>query len=256
MKTYINCFISLKYQINGGLFSGAKLKVPIDKGAKWNRHHVIYSSLQKVGTEYCGNYHTAGLYPTVQNCKLPCKIFALYTLYLIWASFSITSTRNRWFTSLVLTITITNVLCGIQTSELQTIPGSFQPYPFLNRTARHCNENSRRIFPEMKLRGLVSSSYIHVSHSDLYIPMIGPPILLFVGRSWENINPCPNWRLPKSPTTPFPCPVISESSTYEFNCKTLLLPPLIINYFLLTLSCPCISYLLLKLTYLSGPIKA
>jgi hypothetical protein len=34
MKTYINCFISLKYQINGGLFSGAKLKVPIDKGAK------------------------------------------------------------------------------------------------------------------------------------------------------------------------------------------------------------------------------
>ncbi len=94
--------------------------------------------------------------------------------------------------SLVLTITITNVLCGIQTSELQTIPGSFQPYPFLNRTARHCNENSRRIFPEMKLRGLVSSSYIHVSHSDLYIPMIGPPILLFVGRSWENINPCPN----------------------------------------------------------------
>jgi hypothetical protein len=30
----------------------------------------------------------------------------------------------------------------------------------------------------MKLRGLVPISYIHVSVSDLYIPKIGPPILL------------------------------------------------------------------------------
>jgi hypothetical protein len=29
----------------------------------------------------------------------------------------------------------------------------------------------------MKLRGLVPNSYIYVSVSDLYIPMIGPPVL-------------------------------------------------------------------------------
>ncbi len=41
---------------------------------------------------------------------------------------------------------------------------------------RHCTRNSKQIFPEMKLR-LVPISYIYVSVSDLYIPMIGPPIL-------------------------------------------------------------------------------
>jgi hypothetical protein len=35
--------------------------------------------------------------------------------------------------------------------------------------------------PEMKLRGLVPNFYIYVSESDLYIPTIGPPILL----NWE-----------------------------------------------------------------------
>ena len=30
----------------------------------------------------------------------------------------------------------------------------------------------------MKLRGLVPNFHIHVSVSDLYIPTIGPPILL------------------------------------------------------------------------------
>jgi hypothetical protein len=34
--------------------------------------------------------------------------------------------------------------------------------------------NSKHIVPEMKLRGLVSNFYIHVSVSDLYIPTIGP----------------------------------------------------------------------------------
>jgi hypothetical protein len=34
------------------------------------------------------------------------------------------------------------------------------------------------VFPELKLRGLVPSFYIHVSVSDLYFPTIGPPILL------------------------------------------------------------------------------
>ncbi len=39
------------------------------------------------------------------------------------------------------------------------------------------NENSKQIFPEMKLCGLVPNSYIHISVSDLCIPTIGLPIL-------------------------------------------------------------------------------
>ncbi len=63
---------------------------------------------------------------------------------------------------------------------------------------RHCTENSKQIFPEMKLRGLVPNSYIHVTVSDLYIPRIskigGNP----AEWSWEYINPlqikeCGNW---------------------------------------------------------------
>ncbi len=38
---------------------------------------------------------------------------------------------------------------------------------------RHCAENSKQIFSEMKLHDLVPDSYIHVSVSDLYIPTIG-----------------------------------------------------------------------------------
>ncbi len=38
-----------------------------------------------------------------------------------------------------------------------------------------CTENSKYIFPEMKLRGLVPNFYVHVSVSDIYIPMIGTP---------------------------------------------------------------------------------
>ncbi len=34
------------------------------------------------------------------------------------------------------------------------------------------------VFLEIKLRGLVLNFHIHVSVSDLYIPTIGPPILL------------------------------------------------------------------------------
>jgi hypothetical protein len=37
----------------------------------------------------------------------------------------------------------------------------------------HCAENSKHIFPETKLRGLVPNFYIHVPGSDFYIPMIG-----------------------------------------------------------------------------------
>jgi hypothetical protein len=45
----------------------------------------------------------------------------------------------------------------------------------------HCTQNPIYVFPEMKLRGLVPNSYIHVSLSYLYIPslcsQIGRPIL-------------------------------------------------------------------------------
>ncbi len=39
-----------------------------------------------------------------------------------------------------------------------------------------CTENSKQIFPEMKLRGFFPNfyEYIPVSVSDLYIPTIGP----------------------------------------------------------------------------------
>jgi hypothetical protein len=43
---------------------------------------------------------------------------------------------------------------------------------------RHYAENSKQIFPEMKLRGVSPRFYIHVSVSDLYITTIGLPILL------------------------------------------------------------------------------
>ncbi len=36
----------------------------------------------------------------------------------------------------------------------------------------HCTKNPIYVFPEMKLRGLVPSSYILVCVSDLYIPRI------------------------------------------------------------------------------------
>jgi hypothetical protein len=36
----------------------------------------------------------------------------------------------------------------------------------------HCTENLKHILPEMKLCGLVSSFFIHVSGSNLYIPMM------------------------------------------------------------------------------------
>ncbi len=40
-------------------------------------------------------------------------------------------------------------------------------------------KNRNKIFPKIKLRGLGPIFYIHVSVSDLYIPTIYPPILLY-----------------------------------------------------------------------------
>ncbi len=64
---------------------------------------------------------------------------------------------------------------------------------------RQYTENSKQIFPEMKLRGLVPNSYIHVSVRDLYIHTIGLSIVLQENR-WTSrdinssqIHLCGNW---------------------------------------------------------------
>ncbi len=40
----------------------------------------------------------------------------------------------------------------------------------------HCKEDQIYVFQEMKLHGLGPNFHIHVSVSDLYIPIICPPI--------------------------------------------------------------------------------
>jgi hypothetical protein len=47
-----------------------------------------------------------------------------------------------------------------------------------NTLQRQNTENSKQIFPAKELHGYSPSFYIHVSVSDLYIPVIGLPILL------------------------------------------------------------------------------
>jgi hypothetical protein len=53
---------------------------------------------------------------------------------------------------------------------------------------RHCTENPTYVFREMKLRGLVPSSYIHVLVSYLYISRIGLPIWLQQNRQTDPGN--------------------------------------------------------------------
>jgi hypothetical protein len=50
--------------------------------------------------------------------------------------------------------------------------------PFSYIFPEHCKEDSKHIFPEIKLRGLVPNFHIHTSVSDLYISPIGLPIWL------------------------------------------------------------------------------
>ncbi len=52
----------------------------------------------------------------------------------------------------------------------------------------HCTENSKHIFPKMKLRSIINNSYIHVSVSNLYIPRIGLPIWLQQNRQADPGN--------------------------------------------------------------------
>ncbi len=53
---------------------------------------------------------------------------------------------------------------------------------------RHNTENSKQVFPGKELRGYSPNSYIHVSMSDLYIPLIGLTILLQENRWAERGN--------------------------------------------------------------------
>ncbi len=53
---------------------------------------------------------------------------------------------------------------------------------------RHNTENSKQKFPEKELRGYSPNSYIPVSVSDLYIPLIGLPILPQENRWTERGN--------------------------------------------------------------------
>jgi hypothetical protein len=52
----------------------------------------------------------------------------------------------------------------------------------------HCNENPIYVFPFWELRGLSANIHIHVSVSDLYIPRIGPHIVLLQNRQTDPGN--------------------------------------------------------------------
>ncbi len=61
------------------------------------------------------------------------------------------------------------------------------------RFMTHSKEDPIYVFPEMKLRGLVPNSYIHVSASELYIggPIVGTYKSLtdaWTYRNWERRN--------------------------------------------------------------------
>ena len=52
----------------------------------------------------------------------------------------------------------------------------------------HCKENPIYVFSEKELPGLHPIFYIHVYVSDLYIPRIGPHILLQQNRQTDHGN--------------------------------------------------------------------
>jgi hypothetical protein len=53
---------------------------------------------------------------------------------------------------------------------------------------RHITEHLKQIFPEKGLRSYNPNSYIHVSLSDLFIPLIGMPFLLQENKWTERGN--------------------------------------------------------------------
>jgi hypothetical protein len=64
-------------------------------------------------------------------------------------------------------------------SVYQANQSAIFPSPLIYKQLQRTNtENLKQIFPEKKLRGHSPNFHIHVSVSDLYIPMIDLPILL------------------------------------------------------------------------------
>jgi hypothetical protein len=66
----------------------------------------------------------------------------------------------------------------LKLAEEYSLPTGADPRSLLTL---HNTENSKQIFPGKELRVYSFDSYVHVSVSDLYIPLIGLPILLRVG---------------------------------------------------------------------------
>jgi hypothetical protein len=63
---------------------------------------------------------------------------------------------------------------GIVRRYNSTVPVHWTTVDMYVVSSKHCTENLKHLFQEMKLRGLLSNFYIHVPVSDLHIPMIGP----------------------------------------------------------------------------------
>jgi hypothetical protein len=86
----------------------------------------------------------------------------------------------------------------------------------------HCKEDPVYVFPEMKLRGLVPNFHVCVSVSDLYIPSIGPPILLqkikgqIVGIVYKSRTDIWMWKLGTRPRS-----FISGNIWFEFSVPCL-----------------------------------
>jgi hypothetical protein len=87
-----------------------------------------------------------------------------------------------------------NKACGLHMdpATLPTMRGGVSLYPSEYQECAlqkgHYTENSKQIYPEMKLRGLVPNSDIHVSVRDLFIPTIGLAILLQENRRTDRGN--------------------------------------------------------------------
>jgi hypothetical protein len=62
----------------------------------------------------------------------------------------------------------------------------------LTQYSIHCKENSKYVFSEIKLRGLVPNFHIYTSVTDLYILRIYPPVLLQPNRQTNHGNICIN----------------------------------------------------------------
>ncbi len=68
-------------------------------------------------------------------------------------------------------------------------PGVSDPFLiYVPEAYLHCKENPIYVFPEKKLRCISPNFHIHVSVSDLYIPMIGPPIFTAANRQTDRGN--------------------------------------------------------------------